>query len=69
MEQKYKVNMALGKIIYRKNISCAKLARSVGMRPEILSRIINCKRSLYADELSPLCEALEIKIEELFREE
>lgn len=66
MERSFLPNLALGRIIEEKCVSKAKLAAAAGMRADILSRIVNCKRPLYADEIAPLCKALGISINELF---
>lgn len=66
MERSFSPNLALRKIIEKKCVSKTKLAAAAGMRADILSRIVNCKRPLYADEIAPLCEALGISINELF---
>lgn len=66
MERSFSPNIALRRIIEKKCVSRTKLAAAAGMRADILSRIINCKRPLYADELVPLCDALGISINELF---
>ena len=66
MERSFSTNLALKKIIEKKCVSKAKLAAAAGIRADILSRIVNCKRPIYADEVTPLCEALGISINELF---
>lgn len=38
------------------------------MRKDTFSRIINCRRPVYADEVIPLARALNVSVEELFRE-
>lgn len=69
MERSYAANLVLKKIIEKKCVSKAKLAAAAGMRADILSRIVNCKRPIYADEIAPLCNALGIPVNELFSED
>jgi DNA-binding Xre family transcriptional regulator len=69
MSYKYVSNKALRRIVETKCVSQAKLAAAVGMRTDILSRIIHSKRPIYADEVQPICKALGISVAELLDEE
>ncbi len=66
MERSFLPNLALKRIIEKKCVSQTKLAVAAGMRMDTLSRVVNCKRPMYADEVVPICEALGISINDLF---
>lgn len=44
------------------------VADRAGMRRDIFSRIVNCKRRVYADEVIPIAAALGVPVEKLFEE-
>mgnify|MGYP000846045091 CR=1 FL=1 len=66
MTRTFAANEALKRIVDDKCVSHAKLAKAVGMRTDTLSKIINKKRPIFADEIPPFCRALGIGISELF---
>lgn len=67
MERTFAANIALKELLETKCVSHAKLAAAVGMRTDILSRIINCKRPIYADEVQPFCRALGVSVTDILR--
>lgn len=44
------------------------VAEQMGISPQCFSNIVRCKRQVYADEVIPLARALNVSVEELFRE-
>lgn len=49
-------------------LSQAKIARSMGLRDNVLSSIVNGKRRLSAAELYEFCKAVHISADEFFQE-
>lgn len=68
MVQEFVVNRNLRRILKSEDKKSTAVAERAGMRKDTFSRIINCRRPVYADEVIPLARALNVSVEELFRE-
>lgn len=68
MSQKYIVNRNVRRIIDDEDKRPGAVADKAGIRRDVFSRIINYKRPVYADEVIPIAAALQVSIDELFRE-
>ena len=66
MVRTFSANEALRRIVDDKCVSHAKLAKAVGMRTDTLSKIINKKRPIFADEVPLFCRALGVSVDALF---
>lgn len=66
MEKSYIVNRNLKRIIKQEGRVQKVVAERTGMRKDTLSRILNCKRPVYGDEIPALAGALNVSIDELF---
>ena len=64
----YTVNKRLKKIIDDEDKRTTAIADKAGIRRDTFSRILKCKRPLFADEIIPICSAVGISVEELFDE-
>ena len=62
----YKLNQSLKKYIEENDKKPSAVADRAGIRRDIFSRIINCKRPIYADEVPGICAALGVSVEMLF---
>jgi len=69
MERSYTVNKNIGKYIAEMDKKPSAVADRAGIRRDIFSRIMSCKRPVYADEVLPIARAMGVPIEELFAEE
>lgn len=65
MKRDFSINARVAKIIDEKGIKKSFVAEKIGIQKESLTRILNGKRSIYASEVLPLCEALGVNLEEL----
>ncbi len=65
----YIINQKIKKIIDDESKKPTAIADKAGIRRDTFSRIIRCQRPLYADEIVPICDAIGITIEDLFKEE
>lgn len=68
MERKYTVNKNIRKYVEEMDKRASAVADRAGIRRDIFSRIVNCKRPVYADEVMPIATAMGISVEDLFRE-
>lgn len=68
MPRSFAANHNLKRLIDERLMSQSKLATAAGMRPETLSRIVNCKRPIFADEIARLCTAIGVTVDDLIRE-
>lgn len=66
MEKSYIVNRNLKRIIEQEGRMQKVVAERTGMIKDTLSRILNCKRPVYGDEIPTLAGALNVSIDELF---
>lgn len=66
MEKSYIVNRNLKRIIEEEGRVQKVVAEKTGIRTDTLSRILNCKRPVYGDEIPALAGALNVSIDELF---
>ena len=69
MVKPFTVNKNVKRIIDDADKRPSAVADKAGIRRDIFSRIIHCRRPVYADEVVPLATALQVSIEELFRAE
>lgn len=67
MAQEFVVNKNLKELIQRLDKKPTAVADRAGIRRDIFSRIINCKRPVYADEVVPIALAMGVEIDELFQ--
>ena len=66
--KEYAVNQNIRRIIREKGLTANKVVRAAGISEAVLSNIVRCKRKVYADEVIPLAAALQVPIEELFKD-
>lgn len=64
--QQFVVNRNIKKLICSMDKKPTAVADRAGLRRDIFSRIINCKRPVYADEVIPIALAMGVSIEALF---
>lgn len=69
MDKSFVVNRNIKRILEKEDKKPTAVADRAGIRRDIFSRIINCKRPVYADEVIPIAFAIGVPIEELFRTE
>lgn len=69
MEDRFSTNRRVRSIIKENDKKSTAVADRAGIRRDTFSRIINCKRPLYADEILPICKALGVSVSELYAEE
>lgn len=69
MTQQYVVNKNIKKLIHSMDKRTGAVADRAGIRRDVFSRIVNCKRPVYADEVIPIALALGVGIEDLFNRE
>lgn len=67
MVRDYTINIAIREFISGTSRKSTAVADKAGIRRDTFSRIIRCKRPIYADEIMPICDAMGVTIEELFR--
>lgn len=67
MSKGYEINRTVKKHIEDTAKKPSVIADRAGIRRDVFSRIINCKRPIYADEVPGICTALGVSVEELFR--
>lgn len=65
----YSVNQRIKKIIENEDKRPSAIADKASIRRDTFSRILRCQRPLYADEITPICKAMGISVNELFRVE
>lgn len=68
MERDYSINRRIREYIDTNDKRPTAIADKSGIRRDTFSRIINCKRPLYAEEIMPVCNALGIAVSCLFNE-
>lgn len=66
MAQEFVVNKNIKKIIDDTDKRPSAVADRAGIRRDVFSRIIHCKRPVYADEVLPIASAMGVTIEALF---
>lgn len=67
MNKSYTVNKNIKKKILDADKRPSAVADRSGIRRDVFSRIINCRRPVYADEVVPIAAALGCRVEELFQ--
>lgn len=66
MSKGYELNRTLKKHIEDTAKKPSVIADRAGIRRDVFSRIINCKRPIYADEVPGICNALGVTVDVLF---
>ena len=66
MRRDFVVNRNIRRIIQENDKRQSAVADRAGMRRDTFSRVVCCKRPVYADEVEGLAKALGVSIEELF---
>lgn len=69
MKRDFLVNRNIRRVIEENDKKRTAVADKAGMRRDTFSRIVQCKRPVYADEICPIAAALGVPIDELFKEE
>lgn len=65
----YSVNQRISEIIKNEDKRPSAIADKANIRRDTFSRILRCQRPLYADEIIPICRAVGISVDELFKTE
>lgn len=68
MVERFSTNRRIKRIIDENDKKSGAVADRAGIRRDTFSRIINCKRPVYADEIKPICSALGISVSALYEE-
>lgn len=68
MEDRFSTNRRVKQLIVDNDKKITAVADRAGIRRDIFSRIINCKRPLYADEIMPICKALGVSVADIYSE-
>jgi len=66
MNREYELNRSLKRHLDETAKRPSVIADRAGIRRDVFSRIINCKRPIYADEVPGICAALGVTVEALF---
>lgn len=66
MAQAFVVNKNIRRIMVAQDKKASAVADRAGIRRDVFSRIMNCKRPVYADEVIPIATAMGVTVEELF---
>ena len=63
MPRNYSINRAVCDFIRTNDKKPGNIADKAGIRRDVFSRIINCRRPIYADELIPILNAAGMSLE------
>lgn len=63
MARDYSINRAVCDFIRQNDKKSGAIADKAGIRRDVFSRIINCRRPIYADELVPIVNAAGMSLE------
>lgn len=66
MKEPYVVQKNIRKYLHLRKMKAKELAERVGMSPQVISNIVNCKRKVYADEIMPICKALGVSVADIY---
>lgn len=66
--EEYVVNKNIRRIIRQTGRKQNEVAEAAGISESVFSNIVRCERKVYADEVIPLAAALQVSIEELFKD-
>ena len=69
MVRDYSVNRKIKEFISKNDKKPTAVAEKAGIRKDTFSRILHCKRPLFAEEILPLCKALGIPVSYLFEDD
>ncbi len=69
VKRDYSVNERIKQIIENEDKRPSAVADKAKIRRDTFSRILRCQRPLYADEIVPICKAVGISVNELFKKE
>lgn len=67
MAQEYVVNKNIKRILEAEDKKQSAVADRAGIRRDVFSRIIHCRRPVYADEVLQIAEAMGVSIDALFQ--
>ena len=67
--QTHIVNRNIERLMVEKRLKRARVAEKAGFSPAVFSKIIRCRRKVYADEVVPIALAMGVEIDELFAAE
>ena len=62
----FTVNKNMGRLLRQMGKSQASVSRRSGISSAVLSKIVRCKRKVYADEVVPIATAMGVSVESLF---
>ena len=65
MKDRYAINRAVFDHLQKNDKKSTAVADKAGIRREVFSRIIHCRRPIYADELIPIITAAGMSLEEV----
>lgn len=68
MKREYAVNKRIKEFIVESDKNKSAIADKAGIDRGVFSRIVNMKRSVYAQEVLPICKAMGVSVEYLFEE-
>ncbi len=66
MKEPCVVQKNIRKYLHLRKMKAKELAERVGMSPQVISNIVNCKRKVYADEIMPICRALGVSVADIY---
>lgn len=66
MIQLFVVNKNIKKILEAEDKKHSAIADKAGIRRDVFSRIVHCRRPVYADEVIPIANAMGVSINALF---
>ena len=65
MKDRYAINRVIFEHLKNSDKKTGAIADKAGIRRDLFSRIIHCRRPIYADELIPIITAAGISLEEV----
>ena len=65
MADRYAINRAIFDFMKKNDKKIGAVADRAGIRRDVFSRILHCRRPIYADELIPIVNAAGISLEEV----
>lgn len=68
MKERFSTNRRIRAIILDNDKKMGAVADRAGIRRDTFSKIVNCKRPVYADEILPICKALGVSVSALYGE-
>lgn len=68
MVARYTINRKIQKFVKDNDKKVGAVADKAGIRRDVFSRIINCRRPIYAEELVPILNALGMPLDGVIKE-